>query len=303
MKKIIKWAVLIVLIIVIGGLLIVYFNLNHIIRTTVETQATASTNLKTTLGGVDLSLFGGKLNLSNLDVGSPKGFSAPEMMSLGGLDLAVNYSQLKSDPIHVADIKISNPKLVLEQVGGNFNVKAAMDQMPKSEPAPAPQPSGKREQGQPIRLIIDDLVLSGASVDLKPGDVPGIGKMKDYTLTLPAIELKQIGQGEGNQNGAAIKDVVMLVLSTMMSKAADSDQLPPELKALMKKDVSAVASQMEAKLGSEVAKKIGGDLGQTVGNVIKNPSAATSNPSQLLEQGLGAFGKKKLAAPTTKPAK
>src|ERR1043165_1187127 len=103
MFKIIKWIVLAVISILIVGGLIVYFSLNGIIKNTIQTQATTSLNLQTTLGSANLSLFGGKLKLSNLDIGSPSGFAAPHMFSLNGVDVGVHYGQLRDDPIHVAE--------------------------------------------------------------------------------------------------------------------------------------------------------------------------------------------------------
>ena len=64
MFKIIKWIVLAVILLLIIGGLIFFFSLNSIVRSTVETQASSSTNLKTTLGGADVSIFGGKVSLS-----------------------------------------------------------------------------------------------------------------------------------------------------------------------------------------------------------------------------------------------
>ena len=109
---------------------IVYFSLDHIIKNTVQSQATSSLNLSTTLGSANLSLFGGKLNLSNLQIASPKGYSAPQMFDVGSTDLAVSYGQLRSDPVHVNAITIANPKLVIEQANGQLNFKTAMDGMP-----------------------------------------------------------------------------------------------------------------------------------------------------------------------------
>jgi len=276
MFKIIKWIVLAVVLLLILGALIVYFSINGIIKSTVQTQATNSLNLQTTLGGADLSLFGGKLSLSDLQIANPGGFSASKMFTLNGVDVGVKYGQLRDDPIHVAEIKITNPQLVIEQAGGKINVKAAMDNMPKSEPAPSS--TGKREKDQPIKLIIDDLTVSNTSVTIKPGNLPGLGSVKDYTLTIPTVDLKNIGTGEGNQNGAAIKDVVKLVLKELTAKAADSPQLPPEVRQLLHMNVGEMVNEVKERVGTEV------------NQAVKN---ATSNPSQLLQGLEGLGGKKK----------
>lgn len=299
--KIVKWIVLIlVLIIVIGGV-VLYLNLNRIVRTTVASQTTQSLNLQTLVGGANVSLVGGDLTLSNMEIASPKGFSAPQLFTLSGIDVAVKYSQLRSDPIRIQSINIQNPKLVLEQSGGKFNVQAVMDQL--SQDKSAPPGDGKRQEGQPLRLIIDQLKVSGATVTVRPG-IPGL---KDqYDLTLPPITLANIGSGDGNQNGAAIKEVVMLLVTTMTSKAADSDQAPAQLKELLNLNVNQLAAKLQekfntqiAKVADDLAKKLPGKLGEALGGAMKNPEEALKNPGQALG-GLLQGGNK---PPSTQPVK
>ena len=55
--KIIKWAVLAVVLLVLIGLGVFWFTLDRIVRGTVETQATASLQTPTTLGGASVSPF------------------------------------------------------------------------------------------------------------------------------------------------------------------------------------------------------------------------------------------------------
>src|SRR5213078_50287 len=120
---------------------------------------------------------------------------------LGGVALKVNYGELKSDPIHIDTIHIDKPKLVLEQAGGKFNIKALMDQLPPSAPS-QPKPQGEpRKEGEPIKLIINDLRLSDATVSIRPGVGSQIPGLKDeYTITVPTVQLNNIGSGDGNQN-------------------------------------------------------------------------------------------------------
>ena len=82
MKKYIKWIVLGIVVIVIAVVLIVYLNINGIIKRTVESQGTEQLKVQTTLGSANLSLFGGSVSLSDLNIGSPAGFTAPQMSSI-----------------------------------------------------------------------------------------------------------------------------------------------------------------------------------------------------------------------------
>ena len=71
----------------------VFMYLDRIVKSTIETQASSSLSLPTTLDSASLALMGGKVNLKQLDIGSPKGFTADHMFELGGLAVAVDYGQ------------------------------------------------------------------------------------------------------------------------------------------------------------------------------------------------------------------
>src|SRR3954452_6510162 len=136
MKTLRRILLVVVLLVVVAGVA-VYFYLDRIVKTAVERQSTNSLNLTTTLGSARLAVFGGKVDLHQLDIASPQGFTAPHMFELGQLGLAVQYGQLRQDPVRIQKIVIDQPKFVLEQVDGKMNFKAAMDQIPKSDSAPS----------------------------------------------------------------------------------------------------------------------------------------------------------------------
>jgi len=303
--KVLKWIILVLVVVIVIGGIVFYLNLNRIVRTTVARQSTQSLNLETTVGGANLSLFGGDLTLSNMQIASPPGFSAPKLFSLSGIDVDVKYGQLRDDPMRIQSINIQNPKLVLEQSGGKFNVQAVMDQLAKDN-KPTPN-DGKRQEGEPLRLIIDQLKVTGATVAVRPG-IPGL--KDEYDLTLPPITLSHIGSGEGNQNGAAIKEVVMLLATTMASKAADSDQIPPQLKELLNLNVNQLAAQLQEKFNTQIArvaddlaKKLPGQLGEAVGGALKNPEETLKDPGKALQEGLGGLIPGGNKGQSTQPAK
>src|SRR5215217_5122344 len=99
--RIMKWIVLLLLLVVVVGGIVLYMNINRIVRQQVEKQSTAQLNVPTKLDSANVSLFGGSVNLSKFDVGSPQGFQAPAMMSLGGIDVGVTLGELRQDPIRV----------------------------------------------------------------------------------------------------------------------------------------------------------------------------------------------------------
>jgi hypothetical protein len=288
--KYLKWIVLGVVAVVLIGLVVVYVNLNSIVRKTVQSQATASLNLQTTVGGASVNLFSGNVGLSDVKVDSPQGFDAPDMFTLGGTKVDVTYGELRKEPVRVDEIVIDRPRLVVEQKGGKFNFKVLMDQQSQ-------QPS----EGEPMKLVIDKLAVNGAQVALRPG-IPGLSN--EINVTIPSFTVEKIGTGEGAQNGAAIKEVVMLLVTTMASKAAESDQLPPEVQLLLKGDLQSVAKEMAAKYGGqaieELKKNLPPEVGGAVGNVL-DAAKSGEDPGKAVEEGLRGLIDKKKDKPATQP--
>ena len=313
-RHIFRWIVLAVLAIIVIGALVVYMNLNRIVRATVEKQSTASLNQQTSLQSANVSLFGGDVSLNNFQITSPSGFQSPTMMSLGGIDVETSFGELRQDPIHISSIGITDPKMVIEMKGTSFNIKQFIDGLPPGDPKP--------QEGEPIKLVINSLSVNGAQVIFRPdvaalSSIPGLGDAgikSEYVLSIPPIQMKNIGTGEGAENGAAIKEVVTLLVTELAAKAAESEQLPPEVRQLLSLNVEQITELAKQKISEEVGKQldrvsqeISKDLPpaatQALEGILRNPQEAAKDPGKALEQGLGQIlgGKKDQPPPSTQP--
>lgn len=275
--RIVKWGLVIVLLVVVAGGALVWINLNSILKHTVETQATAQLNLKTELDSAALSIFGGELNLNELTIASPPGFAAPQMFRLGKADVNVKINDLRGDPVRVRSITLDKPKLVVERVGNAFNFKKAMELMPQTPETPP-------GQSQPLRLIIDELTIKDPTVVIRPGqiNIPGIKLAEEFVITIPAMAMKNIGTDDGAQNGAAVKDVVMQVITAMAANAANSNQIPDELKNLLNVDVKQVVAGLTAEAQKRVAAAVPGEAGRALSNLIADPNALIKDPGAVV---------------------
>jgi hypothetical protein len=256
---------------------IVYLSIDGILKTTVEKQSSNSLNLSTTLGSARLSLLGGKVNLNQLHIASPRGFPAPHMLELGGIDLSVKYGQLRKDPIHVESLTLNQPRLVIEQSNGALNFKKAMDLRPPTRESP-PQ--------EPIKLIIDELKIQEAQVVIHPG-LPGV--REEIIVPVPSISMRNIGSGGGSQNGAAIKDVAMQVIAALAASAAESGSLPAELKAILNANVGEVAGKLGAEAQKRIAAAIPGEMGNKLSKVVEDPQALAKDPAKVLQRDVGGI--------------
>jgi uncharacterized protein involved in outer membrane biogenesis len=280
-----KWFKRIILLgaaLIIVAIVVVYFSLNSIIRAAVQTQATASLGVPATLQSANLSLFGGTLQLHDLQIASPPKFSAPNIFTLDGVGVDVSYGQLTGNPIHIQRITINRPDLVVQQSNLSLNLKALMDQMPTTPKTSGGQPT------QPIKLIIDELNLNNAQVTFMPG-IPGLANSTQ--VPIDSMTLKNIGNSAGNQNGVAIKDVVLQVATALAAKAADIAKLPPDVKTLLSGDLSNLSQQLGGDFDQQF-QNIAGSLGKKIGNGAVGNVINSNQTQNAVKQLLGNSQKK-----------
>jgi uncharacterized protein involved in outer membrane biogenesis len=284
MNRILKWSVIGLLALIVLAIGITWLCINSIVRRAVQAQATSQLGVQTTLAGATVSLLGGSVGLSDLQIASPKGYSAPHIFTVGGTDVSVSLSQLRSTPMHVATLNVNKPTLVIEQQNMKLNFKALIDGMP----TPPKQADKTAEQKEPIKLIIDHLTVNDASIVIHPGEMPGVKLPSKISLTVPKLDLQNIGNADGAQNGAAIKEIFTQLITVLAAKASESDQLPKELRGLMALDVNAISAQLDQefnkqldKVASEVTKKLPKELRGAL-----DTSRLTTQPAKAVEDGL-----------------
>ena len=253
MKKVVTRIIMGLLAVTIIAGLVLYLNLNRLLERTVETQATDSLSLQTELGSASLAIFGGRVSLDDLTIANPQGFSQPHMLSLNQGAVEVKYGQLGRDPVRISSITLRDPVIVVEQANGKFNFQTLMDLVPKKNPNDGSPKDGDRQDGEPIRMIIDRLTVQNAKVLIKPGTIPGLStQLQDITVPIPSVELHNIGNADGAQNGAAIKDVAAAVINELVAKAKDSGNLEGQLKNALEGGLK----DMQAKLRNEVNQRV-----------------------------------------------
>jgi len=261
-----KWLIRIiaaVLILLVVGVFALYLSLDHIIKSVVESQGTEQLAVPTTLGGANLGLINGNLNLDTLAIGSPPGFSAPQMFSVGKLAVETGgVMRLRNEPIHLSSITIDQPELVIEQNGTRLNYRELMDHLPKHTDQGTQSTSST---STPVKLVIDTLTITNAHVLLK-SNIPGLGK--EVNVAIPTIDMKNIGNADGANNGEAIKDVATTVITKMVEGATHSSDLPVDVKALLSGNLNGAATDAVQKEldKAKIPVNVNGLLNQLSGN-------------------------------------
>lgn len=243
MKKKLKWIALAIVILVVVVVAAVVLNLNGIVRSAVETGTTKSLELPTTLKGANIGLLSGDVSLSGLNIANPEGFDAPQMLSLGNVSVDTSYGKVFGKPTNINDVQINQPKLVLEFKGTKSNLKTVADRLASGTGGDQPQPAPTPQEKEPLKLIIDHLKVSGAQVEIRSD----VLLKEPMLITIPDVELSQIGNADGNRNGEEIGKVVSQVITRLSIEAQKSGKIPPELAQILSGDLDQLINSIGGK--------------------------------------------------------
>lgn len=216
MKKVLKIAAgLLVAVIVLLGAGLYYFD--SILKDTVNTYGPDVTRTDVRLGNVSTSLINTSVVLENLDIGSPKGFSEPHVLTLGRIAADVDRDSLFTDTIIINNIDISDVDVIYELVGKKSNlavlsenISSYFKKMSKADSkTAAPKTDGKSEPGK--KVIIRRLSIRNAEVGLAASIASLTGQKLSTTVRLPDLTLTNIGDKGGMTYAEAAAYILNLI--------------------------------------------------------------------------------------------
>jgi uncharacterized protein involved in outer membrane biogenesis len=264
MKKILGIVAALVVVIIIAAGLYLYFSFSSLVKTAVETYGPRITQTKVTLGGVSVSLFGGSATIHDLVIGNPPGFKSDKAIAVGKASISLDAGTVMSPVIHIKDIAITNPQIVFEPGQGSNNLSVIQKNIAKVAPSPSPsQPANAGAPEQPAKkLIIDHLVIAQANATLALPQMAGVaqavGQDSNMAVTLPTIDMRDLGTKEGGLPPAKIAEQVMAKLEQQAQQAATAnaqklmDQVGKGAGGLLNKGqggASGVGDQLKGLLG------------------------------------------------------
>ena len=213
MKKILLWALLALLVLVVAAALTVHLFLDDAVKRGVETYGPQLTKVPVKLESVSLSLLSGAGSIKGLMVGNPEGYKSTSSIEVGTGSLALKPASLLSDKMIIQSIILESPMVTYETDlrGNNLSkILANLEGPTEKEPAkPAEaKPSKKYE--------VDDFLLRGAKLHVMINVLGG----QSATVTLPEIRLKDMGKGSEGVTAAEIsKQVLQKLLDESIKKA------------------------------------------------------------------------------------
>ena len=200
-----------VLLLVLAGFIVVWTNLDWIVKNAIEHYGSQINKTAVRVGKVSLQPSQGKGAIEGLTVANPKGFSSDHIISVGAVRVRLAPKKIASNPLVIDDIRIIAPVIVYEMNDSRIsNVDAIRKSLDAGGPAVKQQKAAKIEPKEPAkRLRIKKLVVENATVEVR---VAAAGD-KPRTLTLKRIELTDIGGEKGATPDRAGKEILSAVLS------------------------------------------------------------------------------------------
>jgi uncharacterized protein involved in outer membrane biogenesis len=213
-KRILWGAVIVLIVLIIGGTIVADVFLDDIAKKGIETVGPEIAKVSVKLDGVHLSLLTGSAKIKGLVIGNPEGYKTPHAINVGSVAVGVNPLSVLSDKIVVRSVRVEALEITFEgNPFGKNNLKKIMDNVndvAKSGAAPstnAPVQAGNKPDG---KYEVDDFLITGAKVHFSPTGMGG----KEITLPLPPIHLTDLGR---NNDGLTATDLTRRVLDAVTS--------------------------------------------------------------------------------------
>lgn len=241
-KLLIVLGAFVALVVLIGAVATVL--IDPIVRSQVERQSAVALKVPTRLNDASVR-FSGNATLGKFEIHNPPNFSEPRAVTFERFDLAVPLRELLRDVVHVDQVTVVRPELTLEFTGAKNNLSTLLDNLSAGREPGKQSSDGKKFLIRKLR--IQDAIVRFRS-DLLSGGV--------RSITLPAVDLENVGTAEG---GATIGEILGVVLQTLGSAALKAGEglVPADLMNALRGDLQGKIRDLPAKALEELEKKAG----------------------------------------------
>ena len=178
--------------------------IDPIVRSSVERGAASALKVPVRLDRASVR-WAGKVTLGGFQVQNPTGYQEPRAVAFERIDAVTPPKELFHDVVHIGEVTMAKPEVTLEFVGASNNLSKLLDNLSRDKAPEQGKPSGKK-------FLIHRLRITEATVRFRSDLLSGGGR----TLTLPTLELENIGTAEG---GATLGDVLGVVLRSLAGAA------------------------------------------------------------------------------------
>jgi uncharacterized protein involved in outer membrane biogenesis len=210
-----KWVLRIVIVCIVLGVVAVgalFYFLNDIVKTGVETAGPQLTKGEMRLAKANLSPFSGLAQMTGLFVGNPEGWKSESAIKVGDVKVSLNVRSALSDTVIIDSIHIHAPEITYETALTGSNLGKILENIEAF--------AGGEKQAQPTtstssskRFRVKDIQIHGARVHLS-----ALGKQ--LTVPIADIHLQNIGTDNNAVTAAELSREIIKPLLASVVKAA-----------------------------------------------------------------------------------
>lgn len=284
LKKLIILAGIIV-VVIIGVVIYAASNANSLIaqyKPELEKAASQAVGSPVTLGQLSVSIFPTtKVEVAELQVGSK------EKLSLKNFYLALGLMDLLRGQLTIKKIGVSNPEIVIRKVGDQLFIPGVPTAKENTQEANAAAPAAKQSAGgasagSPLKVAVQGLEVSNASITIDDRDAGKIKLARDFDLaTRIELEGKTISLPSLEIDGKVLESTLSVKGSSSFGENGSKNTLSGSLRSLTAAELTRILNAFKVALPV----KIDGSLGSEFG--IRGTGSA---PELTAKTDLSAFG-------------
>lgn len=208
-------AALAVLLVLAGGAAYLALHyLDVIVKMALEYYGPDVAGVKVDVGEVRISPRDGRGVVRALELGNPKGFSAPRAARFGEIRVALDPATLTEPVVRIRELAIEAPRITYERSGRASNLDAIQENIRGyARKASAGEAAGGEPRSRKKRFIIERLSIRGGRVTMTNPALRGQGLGFD----IPDIVLRDVGRRE---NGVTASEAAAIVADALQQRIA-----------------------------------------------------------------------------------
>lgn len=210
-----------------GALWWLYASRDAILKRAIESYGPQLTGVSVKVGSVKLEPLDGRGAIKRLEVGNPKGFTAPHALSLGEMRLALDPASLAADVVHIREVSLESPSITYERGANGDNLSAIQKHIESYLPRSAPGKGKPADKAAERRFIIDRVQVRKARVSYGGS----------LNVDVPDLVLNDLGKKAGGATAAQITQEVWTAVTRQALAAA-----PASIRGLQERAKGAVES-------------------------------------------------------------
>lgn len=244
MKKILIFLVVSIVVLILVVVFAGQFFLGSIVKAGVNEFGPKLTQTKVELASAKISPVSGEGTLSGLFVGNPAGWNSDKAFYLGNVHVKIVPSSLLKDHIVISEIIIDQPEFVYETRLVASNIGDLMKNIEAATGGKSTEPVVK--DGKQRKFEVKKFTMRNGRVTVGVGGAAG-------TMTMPAIELTDIGTKEGGITADQLASTIMRSITGAVVSSSTQALLN------VVPNMGGAAGDALKKTGEGLKKMLGGD--------------------------------------------